>query len=394
MSGPSVLLAGGGTGGHVTPALATADAIMSARPDAEVAFVGTSRGLESRLVPEAGWTLHAVDALPLRRKVSPAALKVPFVVARAARHVRQVIESERVAAACVFGGYVSGPLALAARRAGIPLILHEQNAVPGLANRLAARWASAIAVSVPAAMDAFRQRDRVVVTGNPVRADLAGIDRPALRTEAAETLGLDPQRRTLLVFGGSLGARRLNDAVLDSAGRWGDPSRLQVLHAAGARDHERVAAAWEDREVGALHVRCVEFIERMDLAYAIADLALCRSGASTIAELAVAGVPAVLVPYPHAAADEQTANAAALADADAAVLVRDEELDGSSLVSVAEPVLTDAARQQTMAEAARGIGRPDAAARLADVVLAAATGDLPDVLATLRDDGGGHERLK
>ena len=387
MSGPRILLAGGGTGGHVTPALATAEALRATAPDSDVAFVGTARGLEGRLVPEAGWTLHTVEALPFRRKVSPSTLRVPIAVLRAARRVQHIIDDHGVVAACVFGGYVSGPLALAARRTRIPLVLHEQNAVPGLANRIAARWASAIAVSVPAAADAFRQRDRVVFTGNPVRADLSALDREGLRAEAAAAFGLDPGRRTLLVFGGSLGARSLNDAVLDAAQRWTRPEALQVLHAAGKRDYDRVAAAWADEEGPPLRVRCVPFLERMDLAYALADVALCRAGASTIAELAVAGVPSVLVPYPHAAADEQTANAAALADAGAASLIHDGELDGAALVAAAEPVLLDEGRRATMAQAARDVGRPDAAQRLAALVLAAAEKRLPDIMATMRDDG-------
>ena len=385
--GPSILLAGGGTGGHVTPALATAQALVTARPDARVAFVGTARGLESRLVPEAGWELVTVEALPLRRKVSPQTLKVPFVLGRAAGRVRRLIAERQVAAACVFGGYVSGPLALAARRARIPLVLHEQNAVPGMANRLAARWAAAIAVSVPHAADAFRQRGRVVMTGNPVRADLATLDRHALRAEAAAAFGLDPARSTLLVFGGSQGARRLNDAALEAASRWAQPDALQVLHAAGRADHGRSAAAWAALGSAAPPVRCVPFIERMDLAYALADVALCRAGASTIAELAVTGTPSVLVPYPYAAADEQTANAAALADVGAAVLVPDAELDGAALVAAAEPALLDPERHRMMAEAAHHLGRPDAAARLAALVLGAALGDLSAADLGLRDEG-------
>lgn len=397
----AVLLGGGGTGGHVTPALATAEALHGLRPGIDVGFVGTARGVEAELVPQAGWRLHTVDALPLRRRISPDLLKVPFVVARAAGEVRRLIAAYDVAAACVFGGYVSGPLALAARRARIPLVLHEQNAVPGLANRIAARWAVGIAVSVPQAGGAFRRRAPVVFTGNPVRPELARLDRAAGRDDALQAFGLEPGRRTLLVFGGSLGARRLNEAVLDAALRWSRPASLQVLHAAGTRDHERVIDAWAERcpqgtarddgyageTAQGLVVRCVPFIERMDLAYAAADVALCRAGASTIAELAVVGLPAVLVPYPHAAADEQTANAAALADADAAVLVADGDLDGAALVAAAEPLLADAGRLAAMAAAARRLGRPDAAERLARLVIAAAEGRLTALLDEMGEDG-------
>lgn len=384
----TVLLAGGGTGGHIAPALATAEALAAARPDLAVEFVGTARGLESRMVPAAGWRLHTVEALPLRRGLSLSLLRVPPVVWRAARAVRHLAAERDVVAACAFGGYTAGPLALAARLSGVPLVVHEQNAVPGLANRIAARWAAAVALSVPGTGGGFARAARVEVTGNPVRASLAAADLSSLRAEAAAAFGLDPARRTLLVFGGSQGARRLNDAVVASAGRWPDPERLQVLHAAGTGQHERVAAAWDAAAAGGLRVRCVPFVERMDLAYALADVALCRSGASTIAELCVAGVPALLVPYPHAAADEQAANARALADAGAALVVPDARLDAAALVDALAPLLADPGRLEAMGRAARGLGRPDAAAALARLVLAVAGGRLPPPGGAVREDGG------
>ncbi len=372
MSTPRILLAGGGTAGHVTPALATAEALRAARPDVVVEFVGTAAGLESRLVPAAGWTLHAVPAAPLRRQRLATAARVPVVVLRAARRVAGLIRERGVVAACGFGGYVSGPLALGAWLARVPLVVHEQNAAPGVANRVAARWARTVAVSVPGTAAAFAHPTRVVVTGNPVRAELvAGGDDRARRDAACHSLGLDPRRRTLLAFGGSLGARRINDALLAAAPRWSAPDRLQLLHATGTRDHDRVAAAWRDT-AGRLRVVCEPFLERMDLAYAAADVAVCRAGASTIAELTVSGLPSVLVPYPHAAADEQTANAHALVTAGAATLVADRDLDGPALVAATEPLLCDDARRAAAATAARGLGRPDAANRLAAVVLAAA----------------------
>jgi UDP-N-acetylglucosamine--N-acetylmuramyl-(pentapeptide) pyrophosphoryl-undecaprenol N-acetylglucosamine transferase len=382
-----VLLAGGGTGGHIAPALATAEALRAERPDLTVEFVGTARGMEARMVPAEGWTLHTVEALPLRR-ISPALLRVPFVLGRAALTVRALMRERGVVAACVFGGYTSGPLALAARLAGVPLVVHEQNAVPGLANRIASRWASAVALSVPGTGARFAHPERTTVTGNPVRAEIARADLAALRAEAVDAFGLDPARRTLLVVGGSQGADRLNDAVLASAGRWPDPAGLQVLHVAGRGKHERVAAAWAETAAGALEVRCLPFVRRMDLAYALADVALCRSGASTVAELCVAGVPAVLVPYPHAAADEQTANARALADAGAAVLVRDADLDAAELVGRVAPLLAEPRRLETMAAAARALGRRDAAGALARLLLDVAGDRVPPAGGAVRDDTG------
>jgi UDP-N-acetylglucosamine--N-acetylmuramyl-(pentapeptide) pyrophosphoryl-undecaprenol N-acetylglucosamine transferase len=364
-----VLLAGGGTAGHVTPALATAEALRDHDPALVVEFVGTATGLEAGMVPAAGWKLHHVEAAPLLRRLSPQTARLPFVVLRSARLLTRLIRRRSVAAACVFGGYVCGPLALAARWTGVPLLIHEQNAAPGLANRIAARWAWTVAVSVPGTQRHFPRSARTVVTGNPVRADLLRADLAALRPGAMAALGLRCDRPTVLAFGGSLGARRLNDALLQA--RWPDPAGVQLLHVAGARDHARVAAAWASADP-ALAVRCEAFLDDMAPAYAAADVVVCRAGASTIAELTVLGLPSVLVPYPHAAADEQTANARALVDAGAATMITDADLDGARLVAAVAPLLADDARRAAVATAARSLGRPDAAARLAELLVAAA----------------------
>lgn len=384
-----VLIAGGGTGGHVFPSLAVAAALGDAGLDVE--FVGTARGLESRLVPEAGWALHEVEMHPLSRKLSLATVRLPLTVVRATRQVAALIRERDVAAACVFGGYVSVPLALAARRTSIPLVVHEQNAIPGLANRLAAQWAEAVAVSVPGSADRFRDPDRVVLTGNPVRPGFADRDLATDRPAALEGFDLEPGRRTLLVFGGSQGARKLNDAVIGSLAMWDDPQQLQILHAAGRGDYERVRAAWDDAIAAhggkAPRVRCHAFIADMPAAYAVADVVACRAGASTIAELTVFALPSVLVPYPHATDDHQTANARALADVGAARVIPDEWLASRSLVGMCQPWLLDDEARAEAAAAARSLARPDAAERVASLVLRAArrhrTGDPPP-------DQGGH----
>jgi UDP-N-acetylglucosamine--N-acetylmuramyl-(pentapeptide) pyrophosphoryl-undecaprenol N-acetylglucosamine transferase len=379
MSDRAVFIAGGGTGGHVVPSLAVASALRDLDAGLAVEFIGTAKGLESRLVPEAGWQLHTVAAVPLARRLSPALLRVPGVLLGATRQVRDLLRRRHAVAAVVFGGYVSVPLALAARRARIPLVVHEQNAVPGLANRLASRWAAAVAVTYPG--QSFG-KGTVEVTGNPVRPGLDPQQLAGHRDEGLELFGLEPDRRTLLVFGGSQGARRINTAVVESATRWSHPQRLQILHAAGRRDAAAVSADWErlraDTPAQAMPlVRCVEFIDRMELAYAVADAVVCRAGASTLAELTVLGLPSVLVPYPHATADHQTANARALQAAGGALCVPDSELDAARLVAEAEPLLLDDERRHRMAEAARTFGRPDAARRVAQLVLGVMTGQ-PD----------------
>jgi UDP-N-acetylglucosamine--N-acetylmuramyl-(pentapeptide) pyrophosphoryl-undecaprenol N-acetylglucosamine transferase len=374
MSG--VLIAGGGTGGHVFPTLATAAAIRALRPDLGVEFVGTQRGLEARLVPAAGWTLHTVEAAPLARRLSPETLRLPLVLLRAAREVVRLIRDRDIVAAAVFGGYVSVPLALAARWTRTPLVVHEQNAVPGVANRLAARWASAVAVTSPDAVASFGDGAHVVVTGNPVRPEMSAVDRQALRDEALRFFDLEPGRRTLFVFGGSQGARRINEAVIGATALWPEPERLQILHATGQREHEAVQRSWEaaleEAAASAPLVRSHAFIDRMDLAYAAADLVVSRSGASTLAELTVLGLPAVLVPYPHATADHQTANARALERAGGAVVIADAALDAAGLVAVAQPLLADGERLARMADAARSFGRADAARHLAELIVTSA----------------------
>ncbi|MBW3602711.1 MAG: undecaprenyldiphospho-muramoylpentapeptide beta-N-acetylglucosaminyltransferase [Actinobacteria bacterium] len=366
MTGP-VLLAGGGTAGHVFPSLAVAGALRAAGLAPE--FVGTAGGLEARLVPEAGWTLHAVPALPLRRRLSWDTLRLPGVVARSTLAALRLIRARRARGAVCFGGYVAVPLALAATRGGIPLVVHEQNAVPGLANRLAALRADAVAVTYPETVERFGSAP-TIVTGNPVRPGLADVDLGALRAEALAAFGLSPDRRTLLVFGGSQGARRLNEAAVAAASAWADPAALQVLHITGHGQYEAARRAWGSAP-GPLAVCCVDFVRRMDLAYAVADVVVSRAGASTIAELTVLGLPAVLVPYPHATADHQTANAVALRRAGGATVVPDADLDAGALVAAAQPLLTDEAARGAMAACSRAFGRPDAARRVADAVLTA-----------------------
>jgi UDP-N-acetylglucosamine--N-acetylmuramyl-(pentapeptide) pyrophosphoryl-undecaprenol N-acetylglucosamine transferase len=367
-----VLLAGGGTGGHVYPSLAVAAALRDAAPGLEIEFIGTERGLEARAVPEAGWPLTTVEARPLARKASLGTLKLPLVLARATGHVSRRIRDGDVRAALVFGGYTSVPLALAAWRTRTPLIVHEQNSVPGLANRLAARWARAAAATFPGSVERFPHPDRVVVTGNPVRPGFSAEARDAGREAGLTAFGLEADRRTLLAFGGSQGARRINEALVDAVARWTHPERLQILHVTGRGGAEAARAAWERVDAGALLVRCVDFVDRMELAYAAADVVLCRSGASTLAELTICGLPSVLVPYPHATDDHQTVNARDLAAAGGAVVVADADLDGSTLARACEPLLLDEERHAAAAAAARRFARPDAAAAVAALVLDAA----------------------
>lgn len=366
-----ILFAGGGTAGHVFPAVAVARAVVELAPSVEPVFAGTADRLEDRLVPASGFRMHHVAALPLPRRLSPGLLKVPGGLRAAVRRCQEILREEGAVAAVTFGGYVSFPASRAAHLAGLPLVIHEQNALPGLANRFAGRWASRIAVTFPGSAERFAHPDKVVVTGNPVRDDLLALDLEARRAQARTSFGLDPDTSTLLVFGGSQGARSLNRAIVRAHGLWAAPGQLQILHAAGASLHSEVAAAWETarRQARGPHVRCVDFIEDMGAAYAAADIVVCRAGATSIAELTALGRPSVLVPYPHATRDHQMHNARALAQVGGAQVIEDGELTGRRLVDTVEPWIADAGARSGAARAARIFGRRDAAFQVARLVL-------------------------
>jgi UDP-N-acetylglucosamine--N-acetylmuramyl-(pentapeptide) pyrophosphoryl-undecaprenol N-acetylglucosamine transferase len=366
----TVLVAGGGTAGHVFPAIAVAHELRALDPDVEPVFVGVPDRLEADLVPAAGFRLHHIDAVSIPRRPSPALLKVPGALRAGVRRCMDLIEQEQAVAAVTFGGYVSFPLDRAASRTNLPLVIHEQNSIPGLTNRIAARWADRVAVSFPGSAQRFRRPERCVVTGNPVRTDVLALERDARQADARARFGLDPDLPTLLVFGGSQGARRLNEAVVEAYGGWGD-TRLQILHAAGRGGHAEAAAGWEQARAAGSGppVQLVDFIDDMAEAYAASDVVVCRAGATSIAELTVLGLPSVLVPYPHATADHQTENGRALERTGGAVVIEDEQLDAARLVAAVRPLLDDEARYEDMARAARAFGRRDAATNVARLVL-------------------------
>jgi UDP-N-acetylglucosamine--N-acetylmuramyl-(pentapeptide) pyrophosphoryl-undecaprenol N-acetylglucosamine transferase len=360
-----VLIAGGGTAGHVFPALALARRLA---PEHEVRFAGTSSGQEARLVREAGFAFEAVQASPLERKASLKALRAPLTAIRSVGACRPLAEWADVVVG--MGGYVSVPVALAALRARRPLVLHEQNAVPGLANRTFARPARTVALAFAEARRAFPRRTRTIVTGNPVREQILTVapERDRLRKEAASELELEEERRTVVVFGGSQGALHVNRAVVDAIARL-DRSDLQVLLLTGQAHEASIAATLPVG--GPVVVRLRGFLERMELAYAIADVVVARAGATTVAEIAVCGTPSILIPYPYATGRHQEANARALQRAGAASMVLDDELDGSVLADRIAWFIDDDERLRETGERARSWARPEAAEDLAAVVLEA-----------------------
>jgi UDP-N-acetylglucosamine--N-acetylmuramyl-(pentapeptide) pyrophosphoryl-undecaprenol N-acetylglucosamine transferase len=364
-----VLIAGGGTAGHVFPALALARR-LAASHGAEVHFAGTAGGQEATLVPEAGFPFTTVEARPLLRKVSVRALSAPMSALASVVGCRPLVEGSDVVVG--MGGYVSVPVAVAAIQARRPLVLHEQNAVPGLANRALARAARTVALSFAEAERMFPRSARTILTGNPVREPILAVpsEREVLAKEAREELGLDADRKTVLVVGGSQGALNLCRATVDALDRLGHRRDLQILLLTGNAHLEAVTRSLvPGREP---IVRAFPFLDRMELAYAVADLVVARAGATTIAELTVCGLPSMLIPYPYATGRHQEANARALQRAGAATIVMDEALTGELLAARITDLMDDPDRLGRMAARSRTWGRPDAAETLAEAVLEAA----------------------
>ncbi|MDJ1138397.1 UDP-N-acetylglucosamine--N-acetylmuramyl-(pentapeptide) pyrophosphoryl-undecaprenol N-acetylglucosamine transferase [Streptomyces iconiensis] len=368
----SVVIGAGGTGGHIYPGLALAEALLRAEPGARISFVGTERGLETRLVPEAGHTLHTLDMIPFDPALGARRYLLPAALLRAGRQAREVLRNQRAQVAVGMGGYASAPAVVGARMAGLPSLVHESNAVPGRANRFAARLTPHVALAFERSRAHLPGGEGAEVVGMPVAAPLAalGRNRAALRHEARHTLGVPSGARLVLVNGGSLGAERLTHAATALAARWHHERRtdvhLLIKTGPAALDGARARLAAESGEHTA---RAVPYLDRMDLAYAAADLVVCRAGSATVAELATTGVPAVLVPYPHAPGDHQTHNARVLTEQGAGLLLPDAETTGDRLAALLEPLLDDPARLAAMSGAAAPGTHAQAADLLAHKVL-------------------------
>ena len=366
----SVLLAGGGTAGHIEPALAVADALRAADPDVVITALGTERGLETRLVPERGYDLRLVPAAPLPRKPSMDLLRLPGRMRAAVKATRAVMAERDVDVVVGFGGYVALPAYLAARKR-VPIVVHEANARAGLANKVGARFADVVAAAV-----AGSGLKGARIIGIPVRRELSRLDRSAGRSEACAFFGLDPVAPTLLVFGGSQGAQRINAAISGAAEDLG-VGDIGVLHAYGRKN----SVTLPDAGPGMPPYVAVPYLDRMDLAYSAADLVLARSGAMTVAEIGAVGLPAVYVPLPHGNG-EQRLNADAQVASGAAVVIEDAELtpdvvrdrliplvSGAATGRIGPSTLSGTEAGAAMAVAAARTEGPDAGAELADIVL-------------------------
>lgn len=353
-----VLVAGGGTAGHIEPALNLADTLVRLRPDTTVTALGTAKGLETTLVPARGYELELISPVPLPRSINKDLISLPSRLRSAVGQSRRVLEAHEIDVVVGFGGYAALPAYLAARRSGVPIVVHEANAKAGLANKVGARFTPYVAETYPGSLPGAE------LVGLPLRESISGLDRAALRAQAREFFGLDPERPVLFVFGGSQGARHINEAVV-AAGEAIVAAGGSVLHSVGGKNSDQRPAS------PIPHFVTVDYVDRMDLAYAAADLALCRAGAMTVAELAAVGLPAVFVPLP-VGNGEQRRNAAAVISAGGGIEIADAQLDQAAIVAEVLPILTDAERLSRMSAAAATQGVRDAGERLAQMTFIAA----------------------
>jgi len=353
-----IVIAGGGTGGHLYPGIALAEEFMTRHNENEVLFIGTQRGIEKDAVPRAGFKIEFIEASGLKRVGFLAFVKSLFSVPRAVAQSWKILKQFKPGIVIAVGGYVSGPVALAAWLRRIPVVVQEQNALPGLTSRSAGRFARHVFVAFEEA-GRFFKASKVILTGNPIRQSLM---ENFLRPRPHR----DRERPKILVFGGSQGAKSLNEAMVLAAPLLVEKfSGLRILHQTGSSSIDQVRAAYEAAGVSE-HVELTPFIHDMSAAYGESLAVVCRAGATTIAELTICQRAAVLIPFPFAADDHQTINAKALTDAGAALLLPEQELSAESLTNAVSHILGDHEQRVEMEKRAGLLGHPQAAKEIAD----------------------------
>lgn len=349
-----MLISGGGTGGHIYPALAIANAWMEKHPGSEILFVGAEGKMEMQKVPEAGYTIKGLPVAGLQRSFTLANLSFPFKLWKSLKMATTIVNEFKPQLVVGVGGYASGPVLYAAQSKGIPTLLQEQNSYAGLTNKLLAKKAATICVAYPE-MDRFFPKEKIKVTGNPVRKDL--LDLSGKRVLGLQKFGLDASRKTVLVLGGSLGARTLNQAMVKHMADL-EKAGYQVLWQSGKFYFKEMEAAL--KHAGLTHIHLREFIREMDLAYAAADLIVSRAGALSVSELCLVGKPVIFVPSPNVAEDHQTKNASACVKQGAAVLLPDAEAV-ELLKKTIDSLLQDEKQASALAENIKKLAMPDAA---------------------------------
>lgn len=365
-----VLIAGGGTGGHIYPALSIAGAIRRRDASAEFLFVGTEHGMESELVPRAGFRLRTIHLYGFQRRISLRNIQNIFLTGKSLWDVKKILQEFRPDVVIGTGGYVCGPVVWVAARSGIPTLIQEQNAFPGITNRILSRVVDAVALGYKEAAPNFAGRKaRVFVTGNPVREDLSNADCESSRRH----FGLQPDIPVVLITGGSQGARSINQAALTLHRRFAGKKELQILHITGQTDYNNIIHALmsEGRclQEAASGQVIVPYIHEMPKALAAASLVVSRAGAIGLAELMLRGMPSILIPYPYASENHQEINARALEKNGAAIVIKDSELTGELLSDKIAELIADVDKLRSMSEAAAKMGHPGASEEIADIAV-------------------------
>lgn len=353
-----IMISGGGTGGHIFPAIAIANSLKKKHPESEFLFVGALGKMEMEKVPEAGYKIEGLPIMGIQRRLTLKNLMLPFKLLKSMLKARRLIKEFKPDIAIGVGGYASGPLLRAASNAGVPTILQEQNSFAGLTNKLLAKKAELICVAYPG-MEKFFPKDRILITGNPVRSEVVKLE--GKRQRALEFFGLEADKKVILVIGGSLGAWSINEGVGNSLQQW-EKEEVQLIWQTGKLYHERALKQSEPYESW---VKVQEFIKRMDLAYAAADLVVSRAGAIAVSELCLVKKPSIFVPLPSAAEDHQTKNAMVLVNRQAASLVKDQEVK-VRLGNVVSELLAKPEELNKMSERMESLGYHDAADLIAE----------------------------
>lgn len=357
-----VILSGGGTGGHIFPAIAIANELKKKVPHAEILFVGALGRMEMEKVPNAGYKIIGIPIAGLQRRFTLANLKLPFLIIQSLLKTRRIVKEFQPDVVVGTGGYASGPLLKAAISKGVPALLQEQNSYAGITNKLLSKKAAKICVAYEG-MEKFFPKDKIILTGNPVRQDLKDVRMK--KEEAISFFKLNPSKKTILVIGGSLGARTINEAIGAGLSQLSQ-NDIQLIWQTGKLYYPK--AMEQTQRYSDKNIYALDFISRMDLAYAAADIVVSRAGASSVSELCNIGIPSILVPSPNVAEDHQTKNAMALVDKNAAVLVKDNEAS-QLLIKYALELITDTSKQVTLTNNISNMAYQDSASIIAGEVL-------------------------
>jgi len=363
--GHRVIISGGGTGGHIFPAIAIANALRRIEPDIEILFVGANGRMEMERVPEAGYEIIGLDIQGIDRSSLLKNLALPFKMVDSLIRARKIIREFEADVAVGVGGFASGPLLMAANNMGLPTLIQEQNSYAGVTNKRLGKKAKKICVAYEG-MDKFFPAEKIMLTGNPIRRDSVAIE--GKREFALQIFGLQPHKKTILIIGGSLGAKQMNGYVLDVIHELGEKDDVQFIWQTGKTYYEDMERMLKMDELIPGNVKVKPFLDRMDLAYAAADLIISRAGAGTISELCVVGKPVLLVPSPNVAEDHQTKNAQALAAKNAAVMISEADAR-DTMMYVALELLSDEAKCASLSAEIKKMAMPDADEAIAGEVL-------------------------